>query len=137
MRAVRQKRVGGRIQIQSRRNIPDHQRHCRRRGSRGHSQPVQPRRSRDYGILQGCENQPDGKAAAASALRGGVIEVHTDSIGGPLVAELKVDGTGGWEEWRTFQTPVKAAPQGVKDLFFVFKGRKGPKLFNFDYWTFE
>ena len=77
------------------------------------------------------------KAAAASALRGGVIEVHTDSIGGPLVAELKVDGTGGWEEWRTFQTPVKAAPQGVKDLFFVFKGRKGPKLFNFDYWTFE
>jgi len=26
---------------------------------------------------------------------------------------------------------------GVHDLFLVFNGRKGPKLFNLDWWQFE
>lgn len=76
-------------------------------------------------------------ASVASALRGGRIEVRTDSIDGPLKATLNVPGTGGWEEWRYIETPVDAEISGVHDLYFVFKGRKGPKLFNFDYWTFK
>lgn len=76
-------------------------------------------------------------ASVASALRGGKIEVRIDSPEGPLVAELDVPGTGGWEEWKYLETPVKMEEPGVHDIYFVFTGRKGPKLFNFDYWQFK
>lgn len=73
----------------------------------------------------------------ASALRGGTIEVRTDSVDGPVIATLEVRGTGGWENWEYLETPVNMEKGGIHDLFFVFKGRKGPKLFNFDYWQFK
>lgn len=76
-------------------------------------------------------------ASVASALRGGTIEVRMDSIDGPLVAELPVSGTGGWENWRYVETDAKAEVPGVHDIYFLFKGRKGPKLFNLDYWMFK
>ena len=89
----------------------------------------------------------------ASGLRGGQIELHLDSIGGQLLGTLQVPGTGGWEQWQTIEAPLAppSAPEGAtnarksneapsgavggaRDLFLVFKGRKGPKLFNFDWW---
>ena len=70
----------------------------------------------------------------ASGLRGGQIELHLDSLGGPLVAQIDVAGTGGWEEWRTLSTEEVAKVSGIHDIYFAFKGRKGPKLFNFDWW---
>lgn len=76
-------------------------------------------------------------ASVASALRGGTIEVRMDSEDGELIASLQVPGTGGWEEWRYIKTPVIDDVTGVHDIYFVFKGRKGPKLFNMDYWKFE
>lgn len=76
-------------------------------------------------------------ASVASALRGGTIEVRTDSVDGPVIATLEVRGTGGWENWEYLETPVNMEKGGIHDLFFVFKGRKGPKLFNFDYWQFK
>ncbi len=76
-------------------------------------------------------------AQVASALRGGQIEVRMDSPEGDLVATLDVPGTGGWENWQYIETPAKIEVPGVHDIYFVFKGRKGPKLFNFDYWTFK
>lgn len=76
-------------------------------------------------------------ASAASGLRGGAIEVHADSAEGPLVAELKVPATGGWENFSYMETPVAGDVTGVHDVYLVFKGRKGPELFNFDYWQFK
>lgn len=76
-------------------------------------------------------------ASVASALRGGTIEVRLDAVDGDLVASLDVPGTGGWEEWRYIEVPALMEIPGVHDLYFVFKGRKGPKLFNFDYWNFK
>ena len=79
-------------------------------------------------------------ARVASGLRGGQIEVHTDSIGGPLLARVEVPATGGWENWQTLSAEVQPSAAGMadvpRDLYFVFKGRKGPKLFNFDWWEF-
>ncbi len=60
-----------------------------------------------------------------------------DSIDGPIAATLDVPGTGGWENWQTLETELSAEAAGIHDLYFVFEGRKGPKLFNFDYWTFK
>ena len=76
-------------------------------------------------------------ASVASGRRGGSIEVRMDSIAGPLVAVLDVPATGGWEKWRYIETPARAEVPGVHDIYFVFTGRKGPELFNFDYWTFK
>ena len=89
-------------------------------------------RSVDFG-----NNGPEKfTVSAASALRGGTIEVRTDSISGQLVSELYIPSTGGWEEWKTFETEVKKKISGLHDVYFVFKGRKGCKLFNFDWWKF-
>ena len=73
-------------------------------------------------------------ARVASGLRGGQIEIRIDSVGGKLLGTVNVPGTGGWEQWRTITTDLTAIASGHHDMYFVFKGRKGPKLFNFDWW---
>ena len=92
-------------------------------------------------------------ARVASGLRGGQIEIRIDSLGGRLLGTLNVPGTGGWEQWQTLTVDLDYstlkdlnAPSrtisGLKlpsttDLYLVFKGRKGPKLFNFDWWEMQ
>ena len=90
------------------------------------------------------------KARVASGLRGGQIEIRLDSVRGRCLGTVNVPGTGGWEKWQTItldldystlkdiDAPTRtlsgiALPE-TADLYFVFKGRKGPKLFNFDWW---
>ena len=80
-------------------------------------------------------------ARVASGLRGGQIEVRLDSVGGQLLGRLQVPGTGGWEKWQTLTLDLdypmsvfQGAGAAARDLYFVFTGRKGPKLFNFDWW---
>lgn len=76
-------------------------------------------------------------ASVASALRGGALEVHLDSIAGGLIAKVAVPHTGGWEQWITVETDELGPVSGIHDIYFVFKGRKGCKLFNFDWWKFS
>ncbi len=73
-------------------------------------------------------------ARVASGLRGGHIDVRVDSLGGAVVAQIDVPATGGWEEWRTITTENITGVSGIHDLYLCFSGRKGPKLFNFDWW---
>lgn len=73
----------------------------------------------------------------ASALDGGVIEIHTDSIHGKLLASINVPNTGGWEQWQTVTADVVALTEGIHDLYFTFHGYKGAKLMNFDWWQFR
>ena len=90
------------------------------------------------------------KARVAGGLRGGQIEIRLDSVRGRCLGTVNVPGTGGWEKWQTItldldystlkdiDAPTRtlsgiALPE-TADLYFVFKGRKGPKLFNFDWW---
>lgn len=79
------------------------------------------------------ENQADITVSAASALRGGEIEMRLDSISGYKIATIKIDNTCGWVEWQTFSSSI-APTKGIHDLYLVFSGRKGPKLFNLDWW---
>ena len=76
-------------------------------------------------------------ARVASGLRGGRIELRVDSLGGKLLGTLNVPATGGWEKWLTLVTDLTAKVTGTHDLYLVFSGRKGPKLFNFDWWQFR
>ena len=78
-------------------------------------------------------------ARVASGLRGGQIEVRIDSIKGQLLGRLEVPATGGWENWQTITIDLDYSLTShplplTSDLYFVFTGRKGPKLFNFDWW---
>jgi beta-xylosidase len=73
-------------------------------------------------------------ARVASGLRGGQIEVRIDSIKGQLLCRLEVPATGGWEKWQTLTADFTELVKGRHDLYLVFTGRKGPKLFNFDWW---
>ena len=75
--------------------------------------------------------------SAASALQGGNIEVRLDSPDGVVLTTVNVAPTGGWEEWETFSANIANAPEGKHDLYFLFKGLKGCKLFNFDYWQLK
>lgn len=74
---------------------------------------------------------------AASALRGGAIELHSDSIRGELLAKIDITHTGGWEKFKSFTTKDVKTPSGKHDLYFVFRGRKGPELFTFDSWEIK
>ncbi len=73
-------------------------------------------------------------ARVASGLRGGNIEVRVDSINGKTLCKLEVPATGGWEKWQTLTADFTERVKGRHDLYLVFTGRKGPKLFNFDWW---
>ena len=73
-------------------------------------------------------------AQVASGLRGGQIELHLDSIKGQQIGTLAVPATGGWERWQTLTADLTTIATGTHDLYLVFTGRKGPKLFNFDWW---
>ena len=75
--------------------------------------------------------------SAASALQGGKIEVHLDSLKGQTIAVAEVPYTGGWELWKRIRTIITEKVSGKHDIYFAFIGNKGPKLFNFDWWQFE
>lgn len=73
----------------------------------------------------------------ASALQGGMMEVHLDSPDGALLCTVKVPHTGGWEKWQSVSTKLNQEVEGVHDLYFLFRGNQGAKLFNFDWWQFQ
>ena len=95
----------------------------------------------DYIKLQnvdfGNKAQQTFTAKVASGLRGGQIELRLDSIKGECIGTLSVPATGGWEQWQTLTNEMKSTVNGPHDLFLVFTGRKGPKLFNFDWWEIQ
>lgn len=76
-------------------------------------------------------------ARVASALQGGKMEVHSDAPDGPLLCIVTVPYTGGWEKWQTVNVDLNQKIEGVHNLYFLFRGNQGAKLFNFDWWKFQ
>lgn len=75
--------------------------------------------------------------STASGLRGGRIELHADSLHGHQLGSVEINGTGGWEDWKTITVPLTQNVTGTHDLYISFHGRKGPRLFNLDWWQFQ
>jgi beta-xylosidase len=71
---------------------------------------------------------------AASGLRGGRIELRVDSLHGRQLGSVEISATGGWEQFREFSAFLPRIATGVHDLYLVFHGRKGPELFNLEWW---
>jgi len=75
-------------------------------------------------------------ACVASAASGSSIEVHLDSVNGPLAATVAVPNTGGPDHWSVSTASVTGAT-GIRDVYFVFKGTPGTTLFDFLQWKFS
>jgi beta-glucosidase len=66
----------------------------------------------------------------ASDTTGGTIDVHLDSLNGPLACSLTVPGTGGWQNWIDIKAPISGIT-GKRALFLSFHG-SGQFLFNIE-----
>lgn len=72
----------------------------------------------------------------ASTRNAGQVELHADSLGGKLIAKIEIPRTGGWESFTTVKAPAGGIT-GTHDLYIAFKGWKGNKLCNIDWWRLE
>ena len=65
---------------------------------------------------------------------GGIIELHIDSLNGPLIGTCRISGTESWEAWKDFSCEIEPV-RGVRDLYLVFRGKDG-YLFNMNFFHF-
>jgi arabinoxylan arabinofuranohydrolase len=93
----------------------------------------------DYIEVKGVDFKTDGAklfdARVASGTNGGNIEIHLDTITGPVVGTCAVSGTGGWQTWVTKSCQISGAT-GVHNVYLTFTGGSG-LLFNFNWWKFS
>lgn len=73
-------------------------------------------------------------ASVASATNGGKIEIHLDSLTGPVAGTLTVPATDGWQSWKEISCDISGA-NGEHDVYFRYSGGDG-FLFNIDWWQF-
>ena len=78
----------------------------------------------DYAVYQ---NVDFGSGVAgvdvrvASGGTGGTLELRVDAVTGPLLGEIPIPITGGWQSWVTVSGAASGAT-GVRTLFLVFRG---------------
>ncbi|MBT8163504.1 MULTISPECIES: glycoside hydrolase family 66 protein [Arthrobacter] len=56
----------------------------------------------------------------ATATQGGTVEFRIDHHDGPLIGQMAVGHTGGWQNWMTLTTPVQVSGQHA--LYIIFRG---------------
>ena len=88
------------------------------------------------GVDFGKKGAKKFSVSAACVEKGGMIEIRLDSTEGPVIGSVSISPTGGLDIYKQMSCRIKNA-KGVHDLYFCFKGEKGNKLFNLDYWGFE
>jgi len=72
----------------------------------------------------------------ASGGQGGRIELRSDAADGPLLAEVEVQPTGGWEKWTELKALLQPATKRG-DLFVVFSNPDKGGLMNLDWLQFN
>jgi len=75
------------------------------------------------------------QASVASEGAGGTIELHQDSLTGPLLGTCAVTNTGSAQKWETVSCGIKDA-SGVHDLYLVFTSTETSR-FHVDWWIFH
>ena len=89
----------------------------------------------EYIQLKGVDFR-NGKHSFGANVRCGAapaaIEVHLDSVDGPLAGTLQLKDTAG--RFKTQNCSIRTL-SGVHDLFFVFKGGEAGDLFEWDWWS--
>ena len=70
---------------------------------------------------------------AASATRGGVIEIRLDAPDGDLLGTCAVPNTGGWQSWSSFHAKIKPV-SGVKTICLTFRASQSERAPEFRLW---
>jgi arabinoxylan arabinofuranohydrolase len=87
------------------------------------------------GVDFGDKGAANFSASLAAAAPGASIVLRIDSEVGLPIGTLKVNPTGGLEQWATQSCKISNA-KGVHDLYLKFFGT-GTPLMNLDWWKFE
>jgi beta-xylosidase len=74
-------------------------------------------------------------ARVASGSDGGKIEIYRESDEEEKMGEIKVENTGGWDEWQIIDTSIVNL-SGTIDIFLRFMGDE-EELFKLDWFRFE
>ena len=101
-------------------------------------------KAKKKGAYTSVKNVDFGKKGAASfSARVGTthnsevtMDVHLDSLEGPLAGTVKVPLTGGDDRWQNVKAELKEKISGVHDVYFVFNGKAEKDIMFFDSWTF-
>ena len=88
------------------------------------------------GVAFGRRGAKKFTASVASEKGDCSIEIHLDNPNGPLVGTLQVESTGSRDSYREMSCEVTGA-KGVHNLVFVFRGKGGKDLMDWDWWRFE
>lgn len=70
----------------------------------------------------------------ASDNGGGTIEIHLDSIDGPMIGECIITNTGDWEDYEIFSCDITYPYEGVHSIYLIFDISNLP--FNVKSWKF-
>ena len=73
------------------------------------------------------------KARVASGARHhvtGTVQVRLDSITGPVIGEVAVENTGGWQEWRTDTVAMTRSVAGSHTVYLTFAGTSSADFVN-------
>ena len=90
-------------------------------------------RNADFGDT-GANNISVNVAATGNS----TMQVRLDSQSGRTVATIRIEPTGGDEEWAEIESALNTTVTGVHDIYFTFAGSTtGSTLFNFDSWQFH
>ncbi|MBX7267646.1 ThuA domain-containing protein [Micromonospora sp. Llam7] len=65
------------------------------------------------------------RARVASAGSGGTLQVRTGSTTGPVLGQVAVPVTGGWETFTNVTTNLTGVPSGTQSLYLTFSGGAG------------
>ncbi|MEY9877505.1 hypothetical protein ABH931_007029 [Streptacidiphilus sp. MAP12-33] len=76
-------------------------------------------------------------ASGAAAGVSGAVQFRLDSTTGPVIAEIDIANTGGWQSWQTIPMNLGAAATGVHDLFITFSSGGTSDFVNIHWFTFS
>ena len=67
------------------------------------------------------------------------MELHLNAPDGPLLGEIDVQPTGGWDKWVELKSPLTPAPADPAraDVYAVFVNPNKGGIMNFDWLQFD
>lgn len=95
-----------------------------------------------YTSVKNVDFGKDGAAAFSARVgtthnSGVMMDVHLDSLNGPLAGTVNVPMTGGDDRYETVKISISDKITGIHDLYFVFNGKAEKDIMFFDYWMFS
>jgi hypothetical protein len=88
------------------------------------------------GVDLGATGALTVSARIASATGSGSVELRTASTTGPLLAQLPVTATGGWQNWVTLTATAATHPSGAQSVFAVLKNTGAGDFVNINWFSF-